>query len=166
MQTNSHKHYLAEKETTLKNVSGQKKILRDLFESQKLAVLATHSGGQPYANLMAFAATKDLKSIVFATTRSTRKFANMTADHRVALLIDNRSNTEKDFHKAITVTATGTAREVGTRNKKRLQTLYAAKHPHLKDFVGSPTCALLKMKVDTYYIVSRFQNVVELHMGK
>jgi nitroimidazol reductase NimA-like FMN-containing flavoprotein (pyridoxamine 5'-phosphate oxidase superfamily) len=150
----------------LKKVAEQKKTLKELFKTQKLSVLATHSEGQPYANLMAFAATADLKNLIFATTRSTRKFANMTADDRVALLVDNRSNTERDFHKAITVTATGTVREVGTREKKRFQTLYMEKHPHLQDFVGSPTCALLKMKVETYYIVTRFQNVIELKMGK
>ena len=150
----------------MKKVTEKKKILKELFNTQRLAVLATHCEGQPYANLMAFAATGDLKSLLFATTRSTRKFANMTADHRVALLVDDRSNTEKDFHKAITVTAIGTVREVGTRDKKRLQKLYMEKHPHLEDFVGSPTCALLKMRVDTYYIVTRFQNVIELKMGK
>ena len=147
----------------MKNVSKQKSVLRDLFKTQKLAVLATQSGGQPYANLMAFAATKDLKTLVFATTRSTRKFANITADRRIALLIDNRSNTEKDFHRAITVTATGTAREVGTRDKKRLQKLYTAKHPHLKEFASSPNVALLRMNVEAYYIVTQFQNVMELH---
>jgi nitroimidazol reductase NimA-like FMN-containing flavoprotein (pyridoxamine 5'-phosphate oxidase superfamily) len=150
----------------LKKVTEQKKTLKELFKTQKLSVLATHCEGQPYANLMAFAATADLKNLIFATTRSTRKFANMTADDRVALLVDNRSNTEKDFHKAVAITATGTVRAIGTREKKRLQTLYMEKHPHLEDFVESPTCALLKMKVDTYYIVTRFQNVIELKMGK
>jgi hypothetical protein len=36
----------------------------------------------------------------------------------------------------------------------------------LKEFVSSPTCALLKMDVETYYVVSRFQNVLELHIKK
>lgn len=142
----------------------QRQLLRELFASQKLSVLATHCDGQPYANLMAFAVTKDLKHLLFATTRSTRKFSNLMADSRVAMLLDNRSNTEKDFRDAVTVTATGTVAEVKGRDKKRLQGLYLGKHPHLEDFVTSPTCALMKMKVETYYIVTRFQNVMELHM--
>ena len=149
----------------MKKVSEQKKLLRDLFESQKLAVLATHSEGQPYANLMAFAATKDLKNLLVATTRSTRKFANLSADSRVAMLFDNRSNTARDFRSAITVTATGIADEVKPRDRKRLQKLYLAKHPHLEDFVTSPNCALVRIRVNTYYIVTRFQNVMELHLG-
>ncbi len=148
----------------MKKAADQKRLLRDLFASQKLAVLATHCDGQPYANLMAFVATKDLKHLLFATTRSTRKFSNLMADSRVAVLLDNRSNTERDFREAITVTATGTVAEVGSRDRKRLQGLYLDKHPHLEDFVTSPTCALMKMRVETYYIVTRFQNVMELHM--
>lgn len=150
----------------MKKVAEQKKVLRELFETQKLAVLATHSEGQPYTNLMAFAATRDLKRLVFATTRSTRKFANMAADGRVALLIDNRSNAESDFHKAVAVTATGNVSEVASRDRSRYAKLYRSKHPHLEEFVGSPTCALLRMEVGTYYIVTRFQNVSELRMGK
>jgi hypothetical protein len=42
--------------------------------------------------------------------------------------------------------------------------IYLAKHPMLKDFVQSPSCSLLQVKVETYYLVRRFQNVVELHV--
>jgi len=36
----------------------------------------------------------------------------------------------------------------------------------LKDFVSSPTCALLKMDVETYYVVRQFQKVEELRIRK
>jgi hypothetical protein len=55
-----------------------KKILKELFLSQPLAVLATQFNGQPYGNLVAFAATEDLRGLLFATARGTRKFANIT----------------------------------------------------------------------------------------
>jgi len=32
-----------------------RQVLRELLSSQKLAVLSTHTSGQPYANLAAFA---------------------------------------------------------------------------------------------------------------
>jgi nitroimidazol reductase NimA-like FMN-containing flavoprotein (pyridoxamine 5'-phosphate oxidase superfamily) len=139
-----------------------KKILHELFDTQRLAVLGTHSGGQPYGNLVAFAATDDLKNLLLATTRASRKFANMTADARVSMLIDNRSNKVADFRKAVAVSATGKAREVRGREREKFVELYLAKHPHLRDFVSSPTCALLTVRVDKYYLVYRFQNVLEL----
>ena len=51
--------------------------LRDLFASQRFAVLATDDCGQPFASLMAFAVTEDLRQIVVLTDRHRRKFSNL-----------------------------------------------------------------------------------------
>jgi nitroimidazol reductase NimA-like FMN-containing flavoprotein (pyridoxamine 5'-phosphate oxidase superfamily) len=140
--------------------------LKALLDSQKLAVLATHREGQPYGSLVSFVATEDMKQILFATTRSTRKYENLTADPRVALLIDNRSNEDADIHEATAVTATGRAEELAGADRQRFLRLYLERHPYLEDFVNSPTCALLRVTVHTYYLVNRFQEVTELHAGK
>ena len=138
-----------------------KQILNELFTSQKLAVLGTHQGGQPYGSLVAFATTPDLKNLFFATTRATRKFANLTADSRVSMVLDNRSNRVVDFRKAVAATALGRAKEVRGEERKKLAEIYLTKHPHLKEFVASPTCALVRIRVEVYYVVWRFQNVFE-----
>ena len=150
----------------MKNAVQLKTLLRGLFSSQSLAVLETYGSGQPYGSLVAFAATDDLKSLLFATKRATRKFANLTRHPRIALVMDNRANQETDFQQAVAVTATGTVREVGTAERDRLLSLYLSKHPSLREFVTSPTCALLRVDVDTYYVVSQFQNVMELHIKR
>ena len=150
----------------MEKTSQLKKFLKDLFSSQRLAVLATQSKRQPYGNLVAFMATDDLKHLLFATTRATRKYANISKNPRVAMVMDNRSNQEADFHQAAAVTATGVVKEVEGSEKEPLLRLYLSKHPYLKDFVSSPTCALLKMNVETYYVVRQFQNVMELHLKK
>jgi nitroimidazol reductase NimA-like FMN-containing flavoprotein (pyridoxamine 5'-phosphate oxidase superfamily) len=147
------------------DINRLKKRLEELLQSQKLSVLATHTQGQPYGSLVSFAATKDLKQILFATTRSTRKYANLKKDTRVALVVDSRENTERDLHKAMAVTVTGKAEETGPSEEEAYLKIYLEKHPYLKDFVKSPTCALLRVKVDTYYLVRRFQEVTELHVG-
>ena len=143
-----------------------KEFLKGLFSSQRLAVLATQSKEQPYGNLVAFVATNDLKHILFATTRATRKYANISENPRVAMVMDNRSNQEADFHEAAAVTATGVVKEVKGSEKETLLRLYLSRHPYLKDFVSSRTCALLKMDVETYYVVRQFQEVVELHIRR
>jgi nitroimidazol reductase NimA-like FMN-containing flavoprotein (pyridoxamine 5'-phosphate oxidase superfamily) len=139
-------------------------VLTELFTSQQLAVLATQGGGQPYSSLVAFAATDDLRHLLFATTRATRKYANLSGESRVAMLVDNRSNQDSDFHNAVAVTAIGRAEEVEDHEKERLLRFYLNKHPYLQEFVTAPTCALLRVRVERYYLVSRFQNVMELHM--
>lgn len=150
----------------MEKTSQLRKFLKDLFSSQRLAVLATQSRRQPYGNLVAFMATDDLKHLLFATTRATRKFVNISKNPKVAMVVDNRSNEESDFHQAAAVTATGVVKEIMGPEKARFQKLYLSKHPYLKDFVSSPTCALLKVEVETYTIVNRFQNVMELHIKK
>jgi heme iron utilization protein len=139
-------------------------LLQQLFSNQLLAVLGTQSQSGPYGNLVAFYATDDLKHLLFATTRSTRKYDNILKTPQVAMVIDNRSNKEGDFHEAIAVTAIGKVNEVGGLEKEQLKALYLAKHPGLFDFIQSPTCALLKIEVRTYYIVRQFQQVTELHI--
>lgn len=138
--------------------------LRSLLATQRLAVLATQGRGQPYGSLVSFASTRDGREILFATSRATRKYANLKAEPRVALVIDNRSNQESDVHEAVAVTATGRAEEVPDAERSDLIQVYLAKHPYLADFVAAPTCALLRVRVETYYLVSHFQQVAELHV--
>ena len=141
-----------------------KNLLKNLFSSQLLAVLGTQSQSGPYGNLVAFAATEDLGTILFATTRSTRKYDNLMQTPRVAMVMDNRTNDEEDFHEAVAVTATGSVKELDGDEKEKLQHFFLSKHPYLTDFVHAPTCALLKVEVETYYIVQQFQKVMEFHI--
>jgi nitroimidazol reductase NimA-like FMN-containing flavoprotein (pyridoxamine 5'-phosphate oxidase superfamily) len=154
----------SKRKTLLSEESELEQLIRELFVSQKLAVLGTQNKGQPYANLIAFAASDDLKSLYFATARATRKYANIEADARVTVLIDNRSNQDSDFSQAAAVTATGRAKEVVGSKRDEVLAIYLTKHPMLEEFVRSPTCALLRVEVQTYYLVRRFQNVMELHV--
>lgn len=148
----------------MKTTAHLNKALRELLRTQQLAVLATQGGGQPYGSLVAFVATDDLKHLLFATTRATRKYANLLTESRVAIVVDNRSNRDSDFHEALAVTVMGKAQEVKGSERDRLIELYLSKHPYLEEFVMAPTCALLRVTVDRYYMVSRFQNVMELHV--
>ena len=138
--------------------------LAELFTSQNLAALSTHNAGQPYASLVAFYASVDFKHIYFATPKTTRKYANLTADNRVAVMVNSSINEASDFHKAISVTAIGRAQEIVGADKETILCQYLAKHPHLDDFVRSPTCALVRVTVDSYFLVRNFQNVMELHL--
>ena len=139
-------------------------LIKNLLESQRLAVLSTQDHGQPYSNLMAIAATDDLKYLLFATTRATRKYANLMADSRVAVLVDNRQNDVADFTEAATLTALGKAWEVLGVERQQFLKVYLEKHPYLEEFVTRPTCALLRVKVDRYIVVTRFQEVKEIQI--
>ncbi|MDX1708130.1 MAG: pyridoxamine 5'-phosphate oxidase family protein [Desulfobacterales bacterium] len=140
--------------------------LRNLFESQRLAVVATQTRGQPYASLVAFVATADLRHLFFVTARTTRKFSNLTSDSRVAVLVNSSLNQESDFHEAISITVTGHAEEVKDPEREDILELYLSKHPFLEDFARSPSCALIKVTARSYYLVQNFQNVMEFHIDR
>jgi heme iron utilization protein len=144
------------------NVPGQ---VRVLLENQRLAVLSTRNGEQPYGNLICFVASDDLRHILFATTRSTRKYANLMHEARVALLVDNRSNDPADTFRALAVTALGVARELEGTEAEQARETYVARHPHLEEFVYSPSTALLRLDVEKYILVRRFQDVTELRVS-
>jgi len=137
-------------------------FLRKLFSKQKFAVLGTLHNMQSYQSLIAFTSTYDLKNLLFSTRRDTQKYSNIKKNARVALLIDNRSNSEKDFKQAVAVTALGIAREVEDTQHARMLELFLDKHPQMEEFVKSPLTCLFQVDVDTYLIVSRFQKVQKL----
>ena len=139
-------------------------LIRNLLESQRLAVLSTQDHGQPYCNLMAIAATEDLKYLLFATTRATSKYANLMADSRVAVLVDNRQNDPTDFVAAAALTALGKAWELLGKERQQFLEVYLRKHPYLEEFAAAPTCALLRVKVEKYIVVTRFQEVREVQI--
>jgi nitroimidazol reductase NimA-like FMN-containing flavoprotein (pyridoxamine 5'-phosphate oxidase superfamily) len=139
-------------------------LLRELFARERLGVLATHAPEHPYASLVAVRASGDLRRLYFCTTRATRKFSFLTADPRVAMLVDSRSAADLDFHQAVAVTAVGSARELEGAERERQLAAFLERHPQLRAFASSPTTALVELAVETYYLVRRFQNVTELHL--
>jgi len=133
-----------------------------MLRSQRLAVLSTTgAGGAPYGNLVSFAPL-GAGRLLFATTRETRKYENLRADARVALLVDNRRGVEADFHEALAATALGRAVELTGKDREEGIAVYITKFPFLEEFVRAPSCALFRVEVERWIVVTRFQNVIEV----
>jgi hypothetical protein len=101
----------------------------------------------------------------FSTTRSTRKFTHIRGEDRVAFVVHNASNRPSDLFEAVAATGTGRARELSGAEREDASGRYLTKHPHLEEFATSPNCALVEVRVDTFHVVTRFQEVVEIHVG-
>lgn len=144
-----------DRDMTLTQISG-------LFESQALTVLSTQEDGQPYASLVAFAASDDLKFIYFLTPDTTRKYQNLVANPKVAVLVNNSRNRAEDITSAISVTGTGIARKLDTPKSRDALALFLNKQPHLDAFSKAPATALICITIDRYYMVSQFQDVVAI----
>jgi nitroimidazol reductase NimA-like FMN-containing flavoprotein (pyridoxamine 5'-phosphate oxidase superfamily) len=135
--------------------------IHELLQQQKLGVLSTVGGDAPYASLVAFVVSDDDRRLFFVTPRATRKFANLTANARVAMLINNSINHPEDFHQAVAVTAIGKAQPVAAMKLDAIRRQYLAKHPYLEAFAHSPSCEFVEIQIERYIMVERFQNVTE-----
>lgn len=126
------------------------------------AVLATESERQPYTSLIAYAVTPDARGIVFATPTSTHKYKNILKNRCVSLLIDTRSNTEKDYTEAEAITILGNAYPV-KRGKKwiELAKILKKKHKRLSSFIDSLQTAIVYIEITKYIHVTKFQSVSE-----
>jgi len=148
----------------VENAEELSELIKGLLASQRFAVIATQSQGQPYSNLIAFAEADNLRSLLFVTGRDTKKYSNTIASNRVAVLVDSRTNQESDLNTAMAITALGTIEEVTMDKKDYLSEIYLSKHPQLKDFLHKPSNALMRVAV-TDYIVASFESVRHLRTG-
>jgi hypothetical protein len=148
----------------MKTTEELSELVKGLLASQRFAVIATQSEGQPYSNLVAFAEADNLSSLLFVTGRDTKKYSNAIASKRVAVLVDSRTNQASDLNRAIAITALGTIEEVATDNKGYFSGIYLSKHPQLEDFLRRPSNALMRVAVIDY-IVASFESVRHLCTG-
>jgi nitroimidazol reductase NimA-like FMN-containing flavoprotein (pyridoxamine 5'-phosphate oxidase superfamily) len=126
--------------------------------------LSTQKDGQPYASLLAFASADDLKKLFFLTPANTRKYENLTANPRVAMLVTNSRNQAENLYDAVAVTAVGKAFPAEDDEKGVLLDIFLKRHPALKDFASDPATAQIIVSVESYFTVSQFQNVSETRM--
>jgi len=139
-----------------------RKRVEELLASEPFAVLATDSGTGPYTSLVAFWAPEDLTHIVFATLRKSRKFKYLNQRPQVALHIDDRPDDAADLAHAASVTAIGMASELTADGRWEAEAKLLARHPSLTGFVAQSDCTIVRVDIDTYHVVSNFQDVIEI----
>lgn len=138
------------------------KRIETLLSTQRFAVLCTSTQGFPYASLVAVAAGADLRKIFFATPEKTQKTANLYADGRVALLVDDRSNRAEDCQGGTAVTILGRAEPLSGEAKREALLPYLQKHPNLKAFVETADTVLICVHVERYRLVEKFQTTTDV----
>ncbi len=138
-------------------------VVRSILEDQKCGVIGSNRRNSPYLNLVAFACAGDLRTLLFVTSKSTRKYENICNDSNVSMLIDSRGNSPKDFRDAMAVTAFGNANVTEDPGHR---TLFLQKHPYLQEFVESPTTVIFRLDVSSYTVVANFQHVTEVNFDE
>jgi len=138
--------------------------IRDYIEqalySNQLAVLATVSDDQPHASLIAITPFNGLRQLVFATYRNTRKFRNLAANSKVAVLIEGKNQDKSGIQDGFVITAYGAAKELSMETDDDELQAHLLKYPELLSFTHEPDCTLLVVNVENYQVVQGIDNVV------
>ena len=132
----------------------------------RLAVLATVHDNGPHQGLIAITATDNLRYIIFATPKYTRKYKNILKSPAVSLLLDDRRNSSIDFLECTALTVNGNAGPVPEKVLAEYRDLYLSSHPYLEEFVHSPSSVFVQVQVVRYSLVSKFQRVREWSPGE
>ena len=134
--------------------------IRRLLESQSFGVLCTQGEGQPYGSLVAYAFDDTLTSVIFATSKATRKFRLLSQCGHVALVVDNRPDFPDELMRVEAVTATGHAEMLEDAEQREVATRFLlGRHPYLSHFVRSDSCGLFRIDVVRFLHVCHFQEV-------
>ena len=139
--------------------------VKELLDKERFGVLASYMDAQPYSNLMAFLPCDEHESIIFFTSRTTRKYGNLKKHPQCSMFIDNRRNKACDYMEARGLCICGEATEIcPCEETTKLAKLFLKRHPILENFVKVPSTAFFKMKINSYYFVENFQEVTEIHL--
>lgn len=137
--------------------------VRKILTSQLFGVLATTGRTGPHSTIVSFASADDLTTIVFSTPRDSRKFENLKRGTNVSFFVDDRSLHDDKLLEIHGIEARGVAWELDNDERGQYEQIYLSKHPDLENF--SSEAALIRIRVDRFDIVHRFQNVLVFKPG-
>jgi nitroimidazol reductase NimA-like FMN-containing flavoprotein (pyridoxamine 5'-phosphate oxidase superfamily) len=123
--------------------------MKALAKTKDICVLATVNDNQPHCSLMAYAVDENCREFYFTTSRTTKKFTNISKNPQVSLLIDSRENTPRSNAQALTVTGVCVpASEEDERRK--ISKILLEKHPHLKKILNMPDSEILIVSATSF----------------
>lgn len=130
----------------------------DTLDANQFAVLATQSEGQPHTSLVAITPIDGVRTLLFATYRSTRKYRSISMDGRVSLFFGAQA-TEPFVTQRPLLTAHGFASEAPDDKRREMAAAHADRHPYLLDLLGSTDAALVCVEVAAYQLVRSIDDV-------
>jgi putative heme iron utilization protein len=136
------------------------KTIVELVQAQGHLVLATcapdDTGCAPHASLMAYCPSPDGREFWLATLTATRKYANLTANPRASLLLDDRTNGKPSL--ALTVEAELSA-FAGVLSEVAARRALLERHPELEDLLALDGALVLRLVGLRYQILNGLTEV-------
>jgi len=141
-----------------KSGSGDKAMIekmKALLREHDLCVLATAAGQRPHCSLMAYVADQDCRRIYMMTGTDSTKYANLTANPAVSLLVDTRVEDAAGPRSRIrALTASGRFVKLTDPDQRRaVRARLLEKHPHLKDLARQPGIEVFAIRIESLLLL-------------
>ncbi len=138
------------------NTEKQAEELCEICRKQKVGALATCDGKSTHSSLVFFASSENGQELIFATLRSTRKYANLKDFPDISVLIDSRTENPEDISSSTAVTVSGKAVEAEGDEVNGYRELLLTRHPALADFLDHKDCAVITIQDLDIFTVDTF----------
>jgi nitroimidazol reductase NimA-like FMN-containing flavoprotein (pyridoxamine 5'-phosphate oxidase superfamily) len=126
-----------------------RKTMEDFLKANDMCVLATSAGDRPHCSLMAYATPPDGRELYMVTPKDSMKYANLTRNPQVSLLVDSRITAPREKVQALTVEGVFEKTEDPMKRKAILD-LLGAVHPQLKGFMENPIVEPLCFRIVSF----------------
>ena len=123
------------------------KKIAELVQAQGHLVLATSSEGQPHASLMSYCPSPDGREFWLATLPGTRKYANLCANPRASLLVDDRQGDRQGGAPSLALTIEAELSPFASPvDEVAARWALLARHPELAGFLALDGVLVLRLR--------------------
>lgn len=130
--------------------------MKALLREKDLCVLGTSAGGVPLCSLMAYVTDEDCTGLYMATMKNTTKYANLSKNPRVSLLVDTRDDAAGEKTGATQALTVAGRCEVldETEERARAHAALLDRHPSLREVLEHPDTAILRVHFESFLLLA------------
>jgi nitroimidazol reductase NimA-like FMN-containing flavoprotein (pyridoxamine 5'-phosphate oxidase superfamily) len=135
-------------------------LMKKLLQENHLCVLATCTDNVPHCSLMTYVANQAADRVYMITRRDSRKFANLSVNPQVSLLVDTRSvgnAADAKGLKALTVGGEITP-IVDQVERQAVLVMLVERYPHLRDLALHPDAEPLVVTIKSFLLLDGVLN--------
>ena len=124
-----------------------------LVRENDTCVLATAGEKEPHTSLMVYTFSRERGTLFLVTPRQTKKYANLTGNPNVSILIDTRCEDTPQSVRAMSIC--GIAHEIPDENARAaIRERFIEKRPDLEGFLDEPDTAFIGVSIQSVQILS------------
>jgi heme oxygenase (biliverdin-IX-beta and delta-forming) len=141
-----------------------KEILRELFESSKIASLGTSNENQPFVSMVAFSTAQNFSEFYIHISGLAKHTKNISLNNKVSLMICQPETVSNNPQTLARVSIIGNANivDVSDTNYNEIKTSYLSKNPSAEMYFSLGDFQLFRIEVEKVRYVAGFAKTFNL----